>query len=1156
VWVRVLGPSRVSLGEDPSAAVDLGARKPRSVLAALALRLGTDVSPDALADLVWGEDPPRGAHGTLHSYLSGVRRVLEPGLGPRQKPTVLLTSDHGYRLDLRREQVDAHRFADEVRARRRVLAPLASQFTTGPAADWPDRTTISEHVDALEDLLGLWTGDAYADLPDHPEVALERNALDQLRRGAEEDRVLGLLALGDHAVVVAATEQATARHVLEERVWALHALALARSGRQAESLAVLRHIRRVLADELGLDPGQELRDLEQAVLAQDPVLQQWLRPEVTLATPPTAGPAPATRPATPPPPPATPSSPPDTGRRAVGWGTVGREQEVAALEGVLDRAAAGEAAYALLVGEPGIGKSRLVERVAQTATERGFVVATGRCAQDDGAPPLWPWSQALGDLGRHDGRPLDAEVERLLSGYAESEDPLESAERQAFRTWESIAREVLTRAGSTPVLLVLEDLHWADTASLRVLRRLLASTAPGQQLAVVATRRPWPEPTGALADVGDELARRHVVRLDLEGLSESQAAALVEDVTGGAPDPDVVAEWHARSEGNPFFLIELARLGADGPVDAVPATVRDVVARRYDALPEQTRSLLLLAAVLGRRSSLDVLAAIAEQPIDEVEDLLQPAREAGLVLEPEAGTLAFTHALTRDAVAATTTASRIARLHARVAHSLADGGSVARLVGPEERVAELARHWLAAGPSYAGHAWRAATAAAAQARRTFSWVEAEQLMAAAIEAHRRDPTGTAAERIDLLLTRAHDSRPNAEWNQVLLCAAEAISLARREEDLERLVAAAAAASDNLVWTPMQWNEVLEDTIEDLRWALAQTPPSDSVDRCRLMLALAMQLYYDPSARAELEALADEGHAMAHRIGDPALLWWASQTAWKALWTPKHGEARLALAHQGLDAARAAHDPDSEAVALVILAGSALEMGDRATFEQAARETERLARRRRNSYVRLALAWVQLSLASLRRDPETMGQLMAELYELRPRLNPSMEMLHLAGIQLMSTLWTPEIGQLIEPLTAATDYADDDLARDVLIQALARTGDVARVREELSRPIEHQVDNWSSSSTWCCLAEAAAVAGDTVVAATMLERLEPLAGRIGVSGISTVWGPVDGYLALVLSVCGRQAEATAAADRAEAQAQEWQFPAFTDWLSQWRERLEI
>jgi hypothetical protein len=391
---------------------------------------------------------------------------------------------------------------------------------------------------------------------------------------------------------------------------------------------------------------------------------------------------------------------------------------------------------------------------------------------------------------------------------------------------------------------------------------------------------------------------------------------------------------------------------------------------------------------------------------------------------------------------------------------------------------------------------------------------------------------------------------------VLLCAAEAIALARREEDVPRLAAAAAAASDNLVWTPQQWNEVLEDTVEDLRWALARTPTHDSADRCRLMLALAMQLYYDPGARAEIKALAEEGHAMAERLGDPGLLWWASQTAWKALWTPTHGVTRLALARQGLEAARTAHDPDSEAVALVILAGSALEMGDRETFEATAKETERLARRRRNSYTLMALDWVQLSLASMRRDHEAMERIGAELYELRPRLNPAMEGLHLAGIQLMTTVWTPRISELIEPLDQANAAQGNDLARDVLLQALARTNDVDRVREELSRPIEHLVENWSSCSTWCCVAEAAAVGSDPGVAKQMVERLTPLSGRMVLSGISSVMGPVDGYLALTLAVAGRQAEATAAADRAAAQADEWQLPEYTDWLQRWRERLSF
>lgn len=1139
MWVRVLGTSQVAIGDDPGDAVDVGARKPRSVLAALALRLGGDVPPDALVRLVWGEDAPRGAYGSLHSYISGVRRVLEPGLAPREKPQVLLTSDHGYRLALSREQVDAHQFADEVRVRHRLLAPLSSQLTTGPSAAWPTREEISQHVDALEAALGLWTGDAYADLADEPEVVLERSSLAQLRLNAEEARVLGLLALGDHAVVVAATEQATARYPLQERVWALHALALTRSGRQAEALEALRHIRSVLADELGLDPGQELRDLEQAVLVQDQVLQEWLRPPVEAVT---RGPM------------ATEHEVPSVARpgSATRWATVGREAEEAAIAEVLDRAGSGTPAAALLVGEPGIGKSRLVQRISARAAERGFRVATGRCSQDDGAPTLWPWGQAQRELARHDGEELGPEVERLLSGTPSGSD--EGAERQAFLAWQTLSHEVTARSVDGPVLLVMDDVHWADTATLKVLRQLVSTARDGQHLAVLVTRRSWPEPSGALAELGEELARRHVTRLDLTGLTLEEAAGLVEAVAGRPIPADVVAAWHARSGGNPYFLIELARLGALEPDVGLPGTVRDVILRRLQDLPEQTRSLLLLAAVLGRRFSLDLLAAVAGEPVDDVDDALAPAREAGLVEDPEAGVVAFSHALTRDAVATTTSPTRLARLHVQVAHTLADDDLVAGLVGPEERVAELARHWLAAGPTHASRAWRAAAAAAEQARRTFSWVEAEQLVAAAIAAHRRDPLGTATERIDLLLTRARDCRPNAEWDQVLPCAAEAIALARREEDLVRLGAAAAASTDSSVWLPQQWNEVPEDTVEDLRWAMSELPTGDSAERCRVMLALALLLYYEPSARAEVGALVDEGLAMARRLGDPDLLAWAVLTAWKALWTPEYAEERLELAHEALRATRDAGDLDAETVAQVVLSGSLLELGDRTAYAEAARATARLAARRRNAYAQMALYWLDLSLAALRGDEEATAALAAELYELRPRLNAGNEGLHLAGIHLVSHMWDAGIGDLIEPMTQAIAVAGNDMADDVLLLALSRTGEVERLREDLLRVGEHQVVNWGSASTWCSYAECAAVAGDVRTAERMVVRLEPLAGRIAVSGISTVMGPVDGYLALALAAAGRRDEASEVADRADVQSAEWGFTAYGAWLAAHRGRL--
>ena len=438
VWVRVLGTSQVALGDDPAAAVELGARKPRSVLAALALRLGSDVPPDALVDLVWGEDPPRGAHGTLHSYLSGVRRVLEPGLGPREKPSVLLTSDHGYRLDA------GPRPGRRPPLRRRGAhpppGPGAARHASSPPA--PRRTGPTARRSPTD--VDAARGAARRCGPARRTPTSPTSP----RSPSSDRRSTSCGAAPRRTASSACSRSVTTRSSwpppsrpppgtrCEERVWALHALALARSGRQAESLAALRHIRRVLADELGLDPGQELRDLEQAVLVQDPVLQQWLRAEVTAAP----------RRRQPPAPPPAPSG------TTTGWGTVGRDAR-----GGRARAACSTArrratpAYALLVGEPGIGKSRLVERLIETAGERGFVVATGRCAQDDGAPPLWPWSQASATSGvarrpaaRRRGR---APAER---GRRTARRVSESAERQAFRAWESIAHEVLTRSEADP----------------------------------------------------------------------------------------------------------------------------------------------------------------------------------------------------------------------------------------------------------------------------------------------------------------------------------------------------------------------------------------------------------------------------------------------------------------------------------------------------------------------------------------------------------------------------------------------------------------------------------------------------------------------------------------------------------------------------------
>jgi DNA-binding SARP family transcriptional activator len=253
VQICVLGSTRAarSEGDDEPRWLELGPRKPRAVLTALALTPGQPVPADRVADLVWSGEPPRAAQGALHAYISGLRKVLEPTpvdqRVSRGAGSVLETTDHGYVLRVTRAEVDAHAFEDAVGAAERTLAPLLSQLDGSGTEGWPGRVQVAEVVDGLDAALGRWTGEPYVDLPDHADVLAQRAGLHRVRGAAEELRLLGLLAMGEHAGVLSATEVITALHPLRERLWGLHALALTRAGRQAEALEALRRARTILA---------------------------------------------------------------------------------------------------------------------------------------------------------------------------------------------------------------------------------------------------------------------------------------------------------------------------------------------------------------------------------------------------------------------------------------------------------------------------------------------------------------------------------------------------------------------------------------------------------------------------------------------------------------------------------------------------------------------------------------------------------------------------------------------------------------------------------------------------------------------------------------------------------------------------------------------
>ena len=1117
--VNVLGGVRVARAVDAEEPewLDVGARKPRSIVAALALHAGRPVPADALADLVWAGEPPRAAHGALHAYISGLRKVLEPERASRAAASVLETTDHGYVLRVAATDVDAHRFVTDVRRLERTLAPLATQLTTGDAAGWPDRPAVVAALDDLDTALASWGGQPYADLEDHPDVVAERAALEQVRAAGEQARLLGLLALGEHASALSTTESRIAANPLQERWWALHALALTRSGRQAEALDSLRAVRGLLAEELGLDPGAELRDLEQAILRQDAGLGRTLDPVAAPAAQPhrpTTAPAPAS--------------------------AVGREAERAALRDLLTTAGSGTPTCALLVGEPGIGKTWLLNDLEREATDQGFQVARGTCSQDEGAPPLWPWLGVLRSLG------LPA---------PETPPAHESAARAAFETADRIATTLLAAAESRPLLVVLDDLHWADDATLRTLRHLVAVLPSEARLCLVGSRRLHPEPTGALAELGEALARRRALRLDLVGLDLAEARTLVAGVAGGEVADATSAAWHRRADGNPFFLVELARLATSTPGDEVPGGVRDVVARRVADLPPRALDTLRLAAVVGRGFRAETVAAAGGLALDDVLDDLEAARSAGLVDDAEAGDYAFVHALTRDAVRLSLSPTRRARLHAQVAHALDSDPALERWYTDAELTAERAWHWLAGGPSHLDTAWRAARSAADQARDLGGYREAMRLRTAAVEAHRRAAQGDEAERYDLLLELAADAAYAARWPGVEEAAFEAVALGRRLGSPERVGRAAAALSHYCVWLPHDLDAVFEDAIEDLRWALVHVPPDDGATRCRLQLALAVELYYAPDARAERRALVETGLALARRSGDPALLWWATRAAWMASWGPRHAEDRASWAAEGLAAAREAGDHAAAAVLLVTLAVTELELGRREDWTTHIAEAERIAEEERLPYVLLTLHWLHMSLASIRGDDAGAARAYQGIADTAPDVAVPMQELQAAAAATLLGFWDPP--RLRETVDLMVDAHEDyQEAATTVHQMLARCGMTDELAVSLERfPIPHEDDEyWSTVTDWCGEAEAASVAGDRDIAAYAVEVLAPNAGRMGVSGAVLTMGPVDGYLALALATLGELERAGRCADAAATMAEEWGFTGYVAWLRDNRTRL--
>ena len=1115
----VLGRVEASLD---GVTLDLGTPKQRSLVAALALSDGRPVSVDALVDLLWGDRAPSTVTGTLQAYVSVLRRTLEPHREKRAPAEVLVTVAPGYALRLPAGALDARAFDQAVtEEHRRLSGPLLGAGTLA-------QEELEASVSRLDEALDLWRGTAYADLDDAPAVVAERAHLEELRLVALEDRAVARLSLGDHGTTAADLEALTRAHPLRERLWALRALALVRSGRQADALEVLRTVREVLADELGLDPGAELVDLQERVLRQDPALA-FARPTGRVAAP--AAPATPTVPATPAP--DTRGSAPSPVGPASPWPLLGRDDELRALRSALTAVRQGQPGFVVLTGEPGIGKSRLAAEIASLARAYGHTVAVGRSSQDEGAPPLWPWRAVFETLG------TELPAADLAGDGSEGAD---------FRSWERIARSVERAAAAQPLTIVLEDLHWADTATLRVLR-LLTEIQSAVPVLVVLTWRDRPEPTGALADLSESLGRRHALRLELGGVDEASVGAMVSVVTRRRIEPAQASTLRERTEGNPFFLIEYARAWRAGTDlgdllrAEAPTAVREVIVRRLGRLPEQTRTALGTAAVVGRRFDVATLSAATGDDEEDLLDRLEPAQAAGLVHEAGVDTFTFDHALVRDTVYDTLSASRRARRHSQVADALARRGG---------RETEAAHHLLAAGPSRAGEAWRAAVEAGHLAMATNAYPEAAVLYQRALNAQESDAAADARQRYDVLMDLVSAYRWSARWPALTDTVGEAIRVAESLGDPVLVAEAAISTTRGALWQSASHGEVHEGIIEALRRSLAAIPEEDSHLRCRCLLSLGHELYYAASFEERL-AVIDEALAMADRIGDPPLQLHAALIAFTGLWVSTNADRRLELGRRALELARELGEQHDEVVAHALVAIVLGELGRPREMWQAVEEARAKAEALRHVYTLLVLDSMVVPWLCMRGEFAEAEAKIAHTIDLATQSSLVHADDAIQGNFLVLSMWRD--GQVPSQDMVSSLEAMKFPMTTTIAYSLWWSGHEQEAVDYLAtHEVDLRTDDWFAMLNRCWGAAMAAFAGDAVLGAEAYRLLAPYAGHACVAGSGVASGPVDAYLALAALATGETELATRHADDAARLGEEWQIPLFSAWLRAQRDRF--
>ena len=817
----------------------------------------------------------------------------------------------------------------------------------------------------------------------------------------------------------------------------------------------------------------------------------------------------------------------------------GRSRELAALRALVPRSEGEGRRAVLLVGEAGSGKSRLVRELAHEVAGDDVLVLYGAC-DSVVRTPYGPVVEALQQLVRQHQqlelasalRAAAPELVRLLPALEDVVGALparRSADADAERhRLHSAVADLLTAAGTrAPLLLVVDDVHWADAPTLLLLRHLLRAAADARMLMVATYRDLEADAPSELAETLVDVQRTEgVVRMRLAGLSTTEVAEFVRLAAGVEADADVANALGELTDGNAFFVTELWRelvdsdlveVAATGvrllrPMGAIatPDSVREVVSQRLARLQPPTASMLELAAVVGADFELNVLRLAAGVEEGVLLDAMDEAVRSGTLVEVPALGLSyrFAHELVRRALVDRLTAAKRAELHLKVAEALERCWPAS-----EQRLADLAHHFAEAAPlGGVQRAVRYNVRAAEAAAAALAFEQAIERFRVALELGIDDPL----ERAGVLLELGDAYHKAGRAIEALKAFSEAADVARVLDDRE-LLALAAIGFEEACWRPGIVDAGAAELLEEAEGSGEQNPEL----RVRLLGGLARAL--DFRGEQERGALVrDEAIRLAREHGDRrglgnvlAASYWSRGTSTIEEISEMLTEAKAIALELG-DAELQAEAMSWRVPALVVLcdhAGARRELAE--LSEVAARLNEPFRLHVAEHYASaLALCDGDLALA------EASAARSAEL----SRLLAGRDASGVYGIQMFGI--RREQGRLAElapTVRLLTSTAVDGAWRPGLAVVLAELGMEDEARRELRRIASDGLDGlrpslWLASLAY--LADACAALEDGTTAESVYRELERYAGtNVMIGHLVSCYGAADRFLGAVTAVLG-------------------------------------